>query len=163
MTDIPSRSFGSEPKWHCETDSQLLTLFNASFPLPNKNSWTIFRISTKISMRVISLLRMQLTTMGEWQRLPKIGKLIGKIGPPTSNLWEWTLSYRGKDPAHRQESSQDSQPGSEVANLVEEELSKLTQYRRRSRPLVRRSTWCEGSTLSNDRGRKNTSHDCPRR
>ena len=26
MTDIPSRSFGSEPKWHCKTHSDLLTL-----------------------------------------------------------------------------------------------------------------------------------------
>jgi hypothetical protein len=27
MTDIPSRSFGSEPKWFCKDDSDLLTLF----------------------------------------------------------------------------------------------------------------------------------------
>ena len=35
MTDIPSRSFGSVPQWHCKTDTDLLTLFNAKFPLPN--------------------------------------------------------------------------------------------------------------------------------
>ncbi|KAL7458421.1 hypothetical protein ACHAWC_009998 [Mediolabrus comicus] len=28
MTDIPSRSFGSEPKWHFKTDDELLTFFN---------------------------------------------------------------------------------------------------------------------------------------
>ena len=28
MTDIPSRSFGSEPKWHYKNDSDLLHLFN---------------------------------------------------------------------------------------------------------------------------------------
>jgi hypothetical protein len=33
MTDNPSRSFGSEAKWHCRTDAELLTLFN-SFSLP---------------------------------------------------------------------------------------------------------------------------------
>lgn len=33
MTDIPSRSFGSEPKWHCKTDDALLTLYNSAFPL----------------------------------------------------------------------------------------------------------------------------------
>jgi hypothetical protein len=34
MTDIPSRSFGSEPKWFCQTDADLRTLFNTLFPLP---------------------------------------------------------------------------------------------------------------------------------
>jgi hypothetical protein len=32
MTDIPSRSFGSEKKWYCKNDDELLTLFNASYP-----------------------------------------------------------------------------------------------------------------------------------
>jgi hypothetical protein len=32
MMDTPSRSFGSEPKWHCKTDEELLTLSNTSFP-----------------------------------------------------------------------------------------------------------------------------------
>ncbi len=42
MTDIPSRSFGCEPKWHCRTDKQFLTLFNSTFPLPMQDSWTGF-------------------------------------------------------------------------------------------------------------------------
>ena len=49
MTDIPSRSFGSEPQWHCTSDIQLLTLFNFRFPLPQQNSWTVFRLNKKIS------------------------------------------------------------------------------------------------------------------
>jgi hypothetical protein len=67
MTDIPSRSFGSEAKWHCKTDAELLTLFNSFFPLPNQKSWTVFTLSSDISMRVISLLRMQASSMDEWR------------------------------------------------------------------------------------------------
>ncbi|KAL7548528.1 hypothetical protein ACHAWF_011814 [Thalassiosira exigua] len=38
MMDILSRSFGSEPKWFCRTDDDLLCLFDARFLLPNQNS-----------------------------------------------------------------------------------------------------------------------------
>ena len=37
--DIPSRSFGGTPEWHCKTDAEFLTLFNSKFPLPNQISW----------------------------------------------------------------------------------------------------------------------------
>ncbi len=46
MTDIPLRSFGSEQKWHCITDADFLTLYNASFPLPTQASWTVYRLSS---------------------------------------------------------------------------------------------------------------------
>jgi hypothetical protein len=48
ITDIPSRSFKSEPKWLCKYNSELLTLFNTLFPLPNQNSRTVFQISYAI-------------------------------------------------------------------------------------------------------------------
>ena len=35
MTDVPSCSFGSEPKWFCKSDAKLLSLYNKLFPLPN--------------------------------------------------------------------------------------------------------------------------------
>jgi hypothetical protein len=41
MTDIPSRSFGSKPKWHFQSEEKLLTFFNVNFPLPNQNLWTV--------------------------------------------------------------------------------------------------------------------------
>jgi hypothetical protein len=67
MTDIPSRSFGSEKKWHCKTDEELLTLFNSSFPLPSQNSWTVFRPLSGIKHRIISALRQQALEMEEWR------------------------------------------------------------------------------------------------
>lgn len=94
MTDIPPRSFGSEKKWHCKTEHELLTLFNASFPLPSQNSWTVFRPSSGIMHRIISALRQQALEMDEWRRLPKPGTLTGRIGTATANLWDWTLGFR---------------------------------------------------------------------
>ena len=87
LTDIPSRSFGSVPEWTCQSDSELLTLFNSKFPLPNQASWTVFRLDTRVTTRVISALRMRCITLEEWRRLPTIGKYIGKIGQNMSDLW----------------------------------------------------------------------------
>ena len=67
MTDIPSRSFGSENKWHCKNDAELLNLFNSQFPLPNQASWSVYRPSKGIYMRVLSVLQMQVTSMDEWR------------------------------------------------------------------------------------------------
>ena len=91
MTDIPSRSFGSEPKWLCTSNDQLLTLFNLSFPLPEKNSWTVFRPSCAIFTKLISVLRMQHFKMDEWRRLPAIGKSISPTGAAMLDLFDWSL------------------------------------------------------------------------
>ena len=34
LTDVPSRSFGSNAAWFCKNDSDLPTFFNSMFPLP---------------------------------------------------------------------------------------------------------------------------------
>ena len=94
MTDILSRSFVSEPKWYCKTDAELLLLFKKNNPLPKKASWTVFQPTKEISMKLLSMLRMEVTTMEDWTRPGKIGKHTGEIGAPSSHLWEWTLSYR---------------------------------------------------------------------
>ena len=66
MTDIPSRLFGSEPEWHFKTDTELFLLFDNKFPLPNKASWTVFHPTKNICMKLIFVLRMEVTTMEEW-------------------------------------------------------------------------------------------------
>ena len=75
MTDIPSRLFGSNLAWFCKNDTDLLNLFNKNFPLPNQASWTVFSPSNAVSMKVISVLRMQHFEMGEWLQLKKSGKM----------------------------------------------------------------------------------------
>ena len=79
MTDIPSCSFGSVGEWHCKTDNDLLTLFNSRFPLRNQELWALFCLTSRIFMRVISMLPMRDTLLEEWPRLQKIGSHIGTI------------------------------------------------------------------------------------
>ena len=86
MTEIPSHSFGSKPKWHCKSNANLLTLFNNLFPIPSQNSWTVFQISYTVGMRVTSVLQMKDFTLEECQRLPKVGKHVGAAGWLMSHL-----------------------------------------------------------------------------
>ena len=144
ITDIPSRSFGSNPKWHCKTDSHLLTLFNRMFPLPDQASWNVFQLSSAISTRVTSILRMKDFSMGEWRRLPRAGKNIGIIGTPMSNLWDWTLSYRKQSSVTRSGPSLDLPQESEQDTMAEAAKLQLKQSIALSRPLARRSRWTEG-------------------
>jgi hypothetical protein len=163
MTDIPSRSFGSEPKWFCKDNTELLTLFNKTFPIPGQNSWTAFQPSSAICMRVISVLRMMAFGMEEWRRLPSAGKHTGNIGKPMSNLFEWTLTYRESHTPKKSDASLDSQEGSEGADLVAAEKSKLTQLQRRSRPLAKRLLWHVRTTPQKDQDQTNStpeSHKC---
>jgi hypothetical protein len=141
ITDVPSRSFGSEPKWHCRSNDELLTLFNDKFPLPHQNSWTVFQPTNEIFMKVCSVLRTQPSTLEEWKRLPKIGKLNMPTGVPLSDLWEWTLRFRTPPTISESDVCQDSQPSSELDTLVSANKSKVAQFQRRLQPLERRSKW----------------------
>ena len=60
--------------------------------MPDQASWSVFHPSIAVSMKVISVLRMQNFEMGEWLQLKKAGKNVGKIGVPLSDLWEWSLA-----------------------------------------------------------------------
>jgi hypothetical protein len=141
MTDIPSRSFGSKQKWHCNSNNELLTLFNNLVPIPSQNSWTIFQISYAVGMRVTSVLQMKDSTLEEWQRLPKVGKHAGAVGWPMLHLWEWTLSYRTPRSLTESASLQALQDESVQATTVKENRSKLEVSLAQSRPLARRSLW----------------------
>ncbi len=141
MTDIPSRSFGSEQKWHFRTEHDLLTFFNATFPLPNQNSWTVCQPTSKIAMRVISILRTVPFTLEDWRRLPAVAESIGSGGKPTRGLLEWTHIYRGKTSPRECEHSQALRHESEQATLVAESKSRISRSVQRLRPLDRRSRW----------------------
>ena len=147
MTDIPSRSFGSEPKWHFKTDIDLLTFFNATFPLPQQNLWTVCRPTSAIAMRVISVLRMTPFTLDDWRRLPAVGKSIGTTGNSTRHLWEWTLIYRMPPSKSELDSSQDSRQESARDTMAKETKSRIAQSVARLRPLARRSPWPAMPTL----------------
>ena len=149
MTDIPSRSFGSEPKWFCKSHSELLTLFNTTFPLPHQASWTVYHPSSAITTRVISILRMKLFTADEWRRLPTAGTNIGTVGCPTSHLWEWTLTYRKPTSSTGPEPYLDLQHESGEAHTVEDGKLGLERSLAQSRPLARRFPWSQERTQQN--------------
>ena len=77
-----------------QPDESFLTLFNCLFPLPPQNSWTGFRLNSKVVMRVISTLRTQHSDLEGWRRLPKIKNHVGTTGARTSNLWELGCALR---------------------------------------------------------------------
>jgi hypothetical protein len=79
MTDIPSRSFGSKLKWHCRSNTHLLTLFNNHFPICSQNSWTIFQVSYTDGMRVTSVLQMTDFTLDEWRRHQRSGNMLDPL------------------------------------------------------------------------------------
>ena len=141
MTDIPSRSFGSEPKWKCNTNEELLTLFNITFPPPPQASWNVFQLSPEICTKVISILRTQASTVDEWRRLQKRGTYTGDIGPPTSHLWDWTLSFETSHTPTKFEHSRALQDESELDSMGAVAKLQLQQSIRRSQPLARRSPW----------------------
>ena len=141
LTDIPSRSFGSNPDWYCKTDTQLLTLFNSTFPLPQQGSWTVFHLSSAIAMRVISILRMRAFTAAEWRRLPKKGRLTGSVGSPMSSLWEWTHTFNKPRTDTEFVPCLDLPHESELECMVASGRLKLEQSLALSRPLARRSPW----------------------
>ena len=141
LADIPSRSFGSNPEWFCEDDHALLTLFSQKFPLPNQGSWNVFRFTTKMTMRLTSVLRMKDSTLAEWRRLPKIGQHIGVTGQDIAGLWDWTLFYRGLSTRHGCAPSQDLLAASAEEHTAGGSASRLARSLALSRPLARRSHW----------------------
>jgi hypothetical protein len=147
MTNIPSRSFGSEPKWHFKMDLDLLTFFNVTFPLPHKNSWTVCQPTSRIAMHKISVLRMTPFTLDNWRQLPAVGKSIGTICNSTRRLWEWTLTYRMPLSKSGFDFSQGLQPESAQDTMVKDTMSKIAQSVARLQPLARRSLWPVMPTL----------------
>ena len=137
MTDIPSRSFGSESKWHFKTEAALLTFFNKTFPLPNQSSWNVCQPTYTIVTRVISILRIVHFRLDDWRQLPIVGKNIGAIGSPIQGLWEWTLTFRASNSLQPCAHSPASSREYALATTVRENRSKIAQYQARLRPLGR--------------------------
>jgi hypothetical protein len=139
--DIPSRSFGSNPAWHCKSDDNLLTLFNSTFPLPSQQLWTVFHLDYRTAMRVISALRMKPFVLAKWRRLPLPGRLVGKIGQPTSHLWDSIRTYNRQRSNNEYVDSQDSPNASAQDTMDEDEKSRLRLLQAQSLPLDRRYPW----------------------
>jgi len=146
IADIPSRSFGSNPAWQCDSDDDLLTLFNSTFPLPSQQSWTVFRPNYRTVMRVISALRMKPFVLDDWRRLPSPGKLVGEIGQPTSHLWDSIRIYNRQPSNNEFAASQDSPSASVQDTMDEDDRCRLQQLQAQLLPLARRYPWPSDTT-----------------
>ena len=127
MTDITSRSFGSNISLFCKNNTDLLNLFNNNFPLPNQACWTVFSPTKIVSMKVISVLRKQHFEICEWLQLKKAGRYVGKIGVHLLELWEWSLGYRMPRTSSEFGASQVFQLAYARAAMVEENNLQLAQ------------------------------------
>ncbi len=107
IPDMPSRSFGSNPTWTCTSDAELLTLFNTHFPLPQQQSWTVYRLNCAAVTCLTSILQMKPFALDDWRRLPTRGRCIGVIGAPASNTWEWTHTNNRSHTPHGSDALQD--------------------------------------------------------
>ena len=160
MNYIPSRLFGSNISWFCKNDTDLLLFLNTNSPLPNQASQTVFSPSNVVSMKVISVLRMQHFEMGKQLHLKKVGKHVGKIGVPLSDLWQWSLGYRMPRTSNKFGASQASQLAYTWSAMVEENKLKLSQSLWHSRPLARRSLWHMKANPQNTKAKKYQYQDC---
>ncbi len=146
IADVPSRSFGSNPAWRCDTDNDLLTLFNSLFPIPNQNSWTVYRLNCELVTRVISILRTKPFELDEWRRLPRIWRHVGEIGAHTSNQWEWIRTLTVHRSKRGSDASRGLPNGCKPGSSDTDDKSKVLQYHKLSQPLARQSRWPETST-----------------
>ena len=140
MADIPSRAFKNGDYFHAQ--QHLTTYFNTHFPLPQKNSWIEYQLPTKITSRVISCLRGELTPMASLIRLPKLGKSIGATGRHTAHL-AVSKAHTSKTSAKssKESSSSRSLPVCGPGLSVSEIKSEFKPSRMHSRPSARPANW----------------------
>ncbi len=141
ISDVPSQSFGSNPKWACKSDDNLLTLFNSMFPLPMQKSWTVYHPNCAVVTCMISILQMKPFMLDDWRRLPKLGRHVGKTGAHMSDQWEWIHTYSRCPSPNQSEASQDLQPEPEQDTMKKDNRYKVARSLAQSRPLARRFPW----------------------
>ena len=146
IADVPSRSFGSNKEWHCETNSQFLSLFNSLFPLPNQTSWTVFQMNHEAVTRITSILRMTHFELEEWRRLPTIGSHVGTIGSASANLWQSIRTCRKRSSDTEWGRSWLSQSLYDRDYTVEELKCSVAQSLAQLLPSARRLQWPREST-----------------
>jgi hypothetical protein len=141
ITDIPLCLFGSNPLWKCNTDSNLLTLFNSMFHLPNQQSWTVFHMYYKLVTSVTLALQMKPFELDGWRQLPKVERHVGNIGVPTSNLWGWIRTFSTHRSRQESNASQGLQHKQDQDTTDKDGKSKVARSVAQSWPLARQLPW----------------------
>ena len=146
IADVPSRSFGSNKEWHCESNHQFLSLFNSLFPLPNQTSWTVFQMNHDIVTRITSILQMKRFELEEWRRLQTRGHHVGTIGSASANLWQSIRTCKKRSSDTESVHSWHSQSRYDRDSTEEELKCSVAQSLAQLQPLARRSQWPRAST-----------------
>ena len=147
MADIPSRAFKHGGFFHAKTD--LENYFNLHFPLPQTQSWKYYRVLKKLSLCVIYFLRCKPLLMASLQKMPKLGKSIGKTGHSTAHSTTYCPTLTIPPPANAESSSLHLYQESGLGITVSEIRSELNPYRMYSRPSPRPTNWLVNIVLFN--------------
>jgi hypothetical protein len=131
IADVSSHLFVSNPAGHFNTDSDLLTLFNSMFPLPNQLSWTVFHLNCGVVTCVILALQMKPFALDDWRQLPKVGRHVGNIGA--------IHTFSAPPAKHGSDASQALPLGHKQDTTVADVKSRAAQLLAQSRPLARQS------------------------
>jgi hypothetical protein len=139
MADVSSRAFKNGE--YFLNKQTLSNYFNVSFPLPKPHSWKELKIPSKLSSRVMSCVRGELSTMESLLKLPKAVLNIGNSGKATQRRGTEMPSCPMPHQFKEASSSQPLLRGSGQASTVEELKSEFRQSQRPSRPSQRPSNW----------------------
>ena len=142
MADAASRTF-KDGAFYAANSNTLASFFNTNFPLPQRTSWTEWKLHTKLISQVISYVLGGTLTMGSLLRLPKHAKNTGKIGNHTANSANVIPCSKIQAPSKSASLSQHLQPKFELDSMVEERKSKLLQSQKQSQPSPRPLNWLD--------------------
>jgi hypothetical protein len=149
MADIASRTFSRNAATSATfqiLDDEFLRSYAESFPL-QKASWSIFRMSAKLSLWIFSELRGKTSMLGTWLQLTAKGSAIGTFGLttlPPSMTWT-SCSPRCQTPSALNSFSA-SLAGSGGATTWMALKSELALFRSRFVPLARSLNWLDSKT-----------------
>ena len=145
MADVASRAFGSQATDIIDTadDDVFLHDFSHRFPLPQGDSWTMFRLPNKVCSLVISELRLSPSRMESWLRITRKGAAIGRIGDPSQQHVAWSPTCNMKRKRSEAASSPPLLSGSGQARAVKDVRSELKRFRSRYAPSARPANWTD--------------------
>jgi hypothetical protein len=149
MADVASRTFSRHAvasDTFTISDTDFLQSFSNTFPLQD-GSWSIFRVSNKLSSRIFSELRGTTSTLGSWLQITTKGSAIGSIGRSTSvPSVDWTPCSPMCQTPSESTSFSVSLSGSGEAITGTAIKSELAPFKSRFVPSERRSNWMDSQT-----------------
>ena len=143
MADCASRSFNADSGYLFD-DDQLLTHFNANFPLPQNRSWRIVTPRPEDISKVLSTLRGERLTMAQWTSQGE--RNTGKTGAASPAVGMSLPTLTDAPSNSKQPSLPRLLTGSGKESLDEATRSLLSRLTEQSVPLGRPSSWHVGRT-----------------